>query len=511
MTAWAAVHLLAAASGLVVVALALSRGERSPLRRPLALLAASQFAWNAASVGSEVTGYVTYALLGAIAAPLFPALVLHFVLTFLGRRRQLRWVLWGSYVVFGLQSLVVLVELVLPHEQIPNALETFAITLMATALPLAVYAIVLLAMHLKKSVSPLERNRTRMLLISIGVVPWLLCTDLLADLGLPVPRMATLGAFTFNLMVARLTLGLGLFTGSIRRPIALSQAIVLGLFFAVSYLAIFNAFNGQLGVLIIAFTALSLVLTVIGWLYLTNNNAERAGLERFATMGRFSAQMAHDLKNPLAAALYASEYLTEMLKRAGDEKNQELSKKVKAQLERLNTVIDRYQRISKLEPQFSSLDANELVTRVLSLQQFAAGSTVTIDRQLSTPAPRFDGDADLLASALENLVKNGIEAMPNGGTLTVSTAIAAEHDVPHLLLSVKDTGMGFDARAREQAFELFFTTKTTGSGLGLAFVRQVARAHGGDAVLTSREGAGSTISLTLPLTQVTNNGWTSNG
>jgi signal transduction histidine kinase len=415
-------------------------------------------------------------------------------------------VLAAAYVVFGAQSLTVLVELVIPREQVPNSLETFAVGLLATSLPVAAYAVVLLVLHLRKAVSPLERLRTRMLLLAVVVVPVLLSSDLLADLGLPVPRMATLGAFTFNLMLARLTLGLGLFTGSTRRPIALGQAVVLGLFFAVSYLAIFNAFSGQLGVLIISFTALSLVLTVLGWLFLTNNSAERAGLERFATMGRFSAQMAHDLKNPLAAAIYASEYLTEMLKRAGDTENEQFARKVGAQLDRLNTVIDRYQRISKLEPQLSSLDANELVTKVLSLQQFAAGTSVTIDRQLATPAPRFSGDPDLLASALENLVKNGLEAMPNGGTLTVSTSITADHDEPQLVLSVKDTGTGFDARAREQAFELFFTTKPTGSGLGLAFVRQVARAHGGDAALTSREGAGTTVSMTLPLSQVTNHG-----
>jgi hypothetical protein len=89
MTIWAAVHVLAAASGLVVIALALTSGEGSPLRRPLALLAAEQFAWNAASVGSELTHLDTFAYLGALAAPLFPPLALHFVLTFLGRRREL--------------------------------------------------------------------------------------------------------------------------------------------------------------------------------------------------------------------------------------------------------------------------------------------------------------------------------------------------------------------------------------------------------------------------------------
>jgi signal transduction histidine kinase len=504
MTAWAAVHLLAAASGLVVIALALSRGERSPLRRPLAILAASQFAWNAASVGSEVTHLETYALLGVIAAPLFPPLALHFVLVFLGRRRQQRGVLIAAYIVFGAQAAMGLIELLVPFTQVVGGLKTFAVSLLVTSLPVAIFAIVLVARHLARSTSELERLRSRILLTALVIVPLMLTTDLFADLGLPVPRLATLGSFTFNVMITRLTLGLGLFTGATRRPVALGQALVLGLFFAVAYLAIFNAFSGQLGVLVIAFITLSLVLTVLGWLLLTGSAAARAGLERFAALGRFSAQMAHDLRNPLAAARGGAEFLAEELRRKGDTQQQEFAQLLITQLDRINTVIERYQRLSKLEPQFAALDANQLVTRVLALQQFATNDRpVTIETKLASPAPRFSGDPDLLASALENLVKNGVEAIPAAGTVTVSTALATEDDEPQLVISVQDTGAGFDPRAREQAFELFFTTKTTGSGLGLAFVRQVARAHGGDATLTSREGAGTTVSLTLPLTQVT--------
>ena len=410
--------------------------------------------------------------------------------------------LTAAYAVFGAQSLLGLVELVVPFTQVPGGLKTFASSLLVTSMPVAVYAIVLVARHLRRS-SALERLRSRILLTALIVVPLLLTSDLFADLGYPVPRMATLGSFAFNVMITRLTLGLGLFTGATKARVALGQAVVLGLFFAVSYLAIFTVFGGQLGALVIAFTTLSLVLSVLGWLLVTGSSAARVGLERFATLGRFSAQMAHDLKNPLAAAKGAAEYLAEELRRAGDGPNQDFAKLVVTQLDRLNAVIDRYQRLSKLEPQFAPLDANLLVTKVLSLQRFAADTPVTIDTKLVVPAPLFQGDADLLASALENLVKNGLEAMPRGGTVTVSTELTTDHDEPRLVLSVTDTGAGFDARAREQAFELFFTTKATGSGLGLAFVRQVARAHGGDAALTSREGAGTTVSLILPLTQVT--------
>ncbi len=496
------VHILAAASGLVVIALALSSGQGSPLRRPLAMLAADQFAWNAAAVGSEVTGLHTYGLLGAIAAAMFPPVALHFVLTFLGRTRQLRWLLWGTYGVFGLQALLPALEFVARRELVPGGLGTFAVLLLVSSLPLAGTAMVLVVNHLRTAGSELERLRSRVLLVALITMTALLVTDELADLEFPVPRLATLGSFTFNVLLTHLTLGLGLFKSPRPGRVALGQSVVIGLFFAVCYLAVFTTFSAQTTVLITALTALSLVLAVLGWLFITSTNAARAGLERFASMGRFSAQMAHDLKNPLAAAKGAAEYLVEEMRRAGGGPNHEFAQLVVTQLDRLHTVIDRYQRLSKLEPQLSNLDANALVTKVLSLQRFAAEGNITIDTRLETPAPHFQGDADLLASALENLVKNGLEAMPRGGTLTVSTAVTVEHDDPRLVLSVTDTGVGLDARALEQAFELFFTTKATGSGLGLAFVRQVARAHGGDAALTSREGAGTTVSLLLPLSPV---------
>jgi|APLak6261679142_1056127.scaffolds.fasta_scaffold00031_75 signal transduction histidine kinase len=503
MTSWAAVHLLAAASGLVVVILSLGRGEGSPLRRPLALLAANQFAWNAAAVGSEVTHLEPFALLGAIAAPLWPPVAFDFVLTFLGRRRQLRGPLWATYAVFGAQALLAALELVLPGAQVPGGLQTFAAALLVASVPVAIAGLVLVTRHLRATASELERHRSRMLLAGLVLVIAMLVTDPLADLALPVPRLGTLGAFTFNVVLTHLTLGLGLFKDAERRRAALAQAIVLGLFFAVIYLAVFSAFSAQTTVLLTALTALSLVFAVFGWLFFTSSQAARAGLERFASLGRFSAQMAHDLKNPLAAAKGAAEYLTEEMRRGGQEEHRQFAQLVVDQLDRLHAVIGRYQRLSKLEPQLGELDANQLVTRVLSLQRFATEHPVTIDTRLAATPPLFQGDADLLASALENLVKNALEAMPRGGTLTVGTAVTHERDEPRLELSVTDTGQGFDARAKEQAFELFFTTKATGSGLGLAFVRQVARAHGGDATLTSTEGVGTTVTLLLPISHVT--------
>jgi signal transduction histidine kinase len=83
--------------------------------------------------------------------------------------------------------------------------------------------------------------------------------------------------------------------------------------------------------------------------------------------------------------------------------------------------------------------------------------------------------------------------------VTVRTALVTAGRTTGVLLSVEDAGLGMSARTRERALDDFFTTKATGSGFGLAFVRRVAEAHGGDVSLVSREGAGTTVRMFLPL------------
>jgi len=495
MTGWAWVHLLSAASGLAVGLLAVTRGAGSRLSLPLALLAADQFAWDAASIGTELTGDARYAMLGAVAAPLFAPLALHFVLAFLGRRRAQRRVLWASYGLFGLQSLAALGG-ALGLWEVPGGLGTHAAVLLASSIPLAGLAMVWVVRHGLASPSRLERTRAGVLLLAVVMAAALVFTDLLADLGLPVPRLASLGSFAFNAMLTLLVLGLGLFPRDPAPGPALTQAVVGALIAAAGALWVFQLLGARLGVVMTASAAVGLGLAGVGSLVLGSRLRDQRRLSRYAALGRFSAQLAHDLRNPLAAARGAADYLAEEMRRRGQSADVEFATLVVQQLDRLGAVIERYQRLSTLTPEPRELDLNALVRRVLSLQAFAAPG-VEVRTQLAPGPLPIQADADLLASALENLVKNSLEAMPRGGVLTVSTR-GDPADADQVVVSVEDTGVGLDARAREQAFELFFTTKAAGSGLGLPFVRQVARAHGGEARLASREGSGTLVEVSLP-------------
>jgi signal transduction histidine kinase len=106
-------------------------------------------------------------------------------------------------------------------------------------------------------------------------------------------------------------------------------------------------------------------------------------------------------------------------------------------------------------------------------------------------------DKDLVATSLENVLRNAYEAMPSGGTVTVRTE-RVEEGSGGVAVSVEDEGEGMDARLLERATDEFFTTKAAGSGLGLSFAERVAEVHGGTLRLTSRAGKGTVVRLSLP-------------
>ncbi len=485
------IHVLSALAALVVVLLCLSRGPASPLRFPLGLLGVHQLAWSLTALGESHTRHPAYAVLSAVIAPLFAPLALHFCLVFVGRhRRHARWLV-GVYAVFGAETLFNLVSALLGSARV---VELSSLLLLCTCWPVAIAVLALLLRHYRRSPSREERRRTLLFLSALLLFLPLLPTDLLADLGLSVPRLSTLGSLFFNSILTYLTLGL--LPGVRQRAVAAGQLALFALALAGGYFVLASAFRDNLGVFFTALILLVLAGVVPLWLALSTHLRRTRGLERFAAMGRFSAQLAHDLRNPLAAALGASEFMEEDLKRNG--RDHAMAALVVQQLHRLNAVIERYSKLSRMEPQLTIQNINELVKRVLSLQQFAARSGVQVTAEPAPGEPSLDCDSDLVSSALENLVKNAMEAIEGDGRVTVRVELAEKDDVPHVVLSVKDTGRGFDARSLDLAFEPFVTTKAGGSGLGLAFVREVARAHGGDADLSSREGQGTTVSLWLP-------------
>ena len=497
MTLHHAISMVASVGELAFALLALTRAAKSPVARALALLSMALFAWNFAAAFYEISGNPAWRLLDVTVSPLTSPLALHFVLTFVGQRRRLRGLLAAAYGVLGSLSLATLGSIVFQAGHRFAGGPTWAVWhLSGIAFCMATCG-VLLVRHGRASGDREETARARLIIIAVLGVAFLGATDLLADAGFSVPRLGSVGTLAGNAVIVAVAMRLRLFG----RPLATTSALLaLGLaaLAGLAYVQIFRYVDSRRASLVLATVTATLVVGAALLSARQTLSRRRRQLTGMATLGRFSAQMGHDLKNPLAALLGAVEYLQEEYKqgRYGPEQTRFLGL-MQDQIVRLRGTVDRYQRLGRLEARAEMTAVGPLVERVLALAPFHAGTGVTVRRELEPGVPPVPLDPDLMLGALENLVQNALEAMPHGGTLTVR---AREADAGGAVeLAVEDTGTGMDVRTLEQAFDDFYTTKATGSGLGLAFVRRVAEAHGGEVGIASRVGRGTTVRMVLPL------------
>jgi signal transduction histidine kinase len=489
------ISLVACVGLLALAGIALGRVGRSPLALPLSLLAIALATWNFSGFALERSGEAGWKLVGFSAALMTAPCTLHFILAFVGRRRRQAWAMFGTYAVFGALAIAMLAGLFAPS--LAERLLTMRFGLAVTALvtPPLGGGFALLWLHLRRTQHPDERARAGLVLLGLTLLVALLLTDLAAEMSLDVVRLGSLGTLLGLPVMATVALRFGLFGSDAGAPrMALHAAVVAGMG-VLAYLAVFRLFAAQAGILVVCTTAVTFALVAATRRGVTAFVTRSERMERLATLGRFSAQMAHDLKNPIAAMKGAAQYLKEEHARGQPwDGHGDFLDLLLEQVERLDRVVDTYQRLARVEPLPRPVDLNRLAQGVLSLQSFASPGQVSIVRELAPELPPCSGDEDLLANALENLVRNAFEAMPRGGTLTVRTL----RDGGGVAVEVEDTGEGMDARTRERAFDDFFTTKASGSGLGLAFVRRVVEAHGGEVALTSREGHGTVVRLCLP-------------
>ncbi|KFA90654.1 sensor histidine kinase [Archangium violaceum] len=487
---------LGACAGLLAVAgLALVRVGRSVLALPLSVLCIVLSTWNFSDFALARSGGPGWRLMATAAALMSAPSSLHFILSFVGERRRLAAAMFSAYGVFGALAATALAGLGSAHVAEAVNSRGFVLTVLAFTAPLLLGGFSLLTQHLRREVRATERTRAGLMITGLALLVMLLGTDMVAMLGQEVPRLGNLGTLLGLPAIAVVALRLRLFDQELSNVHAV-YALLLALMGVLAYLAIFQLFAAQYGALVVGTAAITLSLLAIMRRGVIALSAQRERLEHMATLGRFSAQMAHDLKNPIAALKGAAQYLKVEHSRGQpwDDKGEFLDLLLE-QVERLDRVVSTYQRLGRVEPLRQPLDLNQLATSVLSLQTFTGRPEVEIHRELAAELPRCSGDWDLLANAVENLVRNAFEAMPRGGTLTLRTRL----DGTGVALSVEDTGEGMNARTRERAFDDFYTTKATGSGLGLAFVRRVVEAHGGEVTLTSHEGRGTTVTLRLPV------------
>jgi signal transduction histidine kinase len=221
--------------------------------------------------------------------------------------------------------------------------------------------------------------------------------------------------------------------------------------------------------------------------------------EQLATMGELSAVIAHEVRNPLAIIKNAVSGLHRPTLRESD--RQVLLKILDEEADRLNRLVgDLLAYARPVTPQRQTVHIEDLVRGAVELARAAQQREhqLTFDIGLSD-SHTIEGDPDLLRQALVNVAENAIQAMPDGGTLTVRTQDAALDGAPAVAIAIRDTGEGMDTLVRSKATDPFFTTRPTGTGLGLAIVHRLVHSHGGKVQIESTYGSGTTVTIILPL------------
>ncbi|PKM12304.1 MAG: PAS domain-containing sensor histidine kinase [Gammaproteobacteria bacterium HGW-Gammaproteobacteria-3] len=218
--------------------------------------------------------------------------------------------------------------------------------------------------------------------------------------------------------------------------------------------------------------------------------------KHLSAMGEMVASLAHQIRTPLSTAILYTSHLS----RPGLDENRRLgfSRKVLERLHYLENQVDDMLMFAK---------EGRLTMSTFVLSELLKNIAETLQERIHTDAIRFEvanrvgalrvaGNENALRGALLNLLNNALEACPDQGLIILTVARA---NAGQLLISVEDNGVGMEKTVCARIFEPFYTTKSSGTGLGLAVVDSVARAHGGAADCTSVLGTGSVFTLTLPI------------
>ena len=225
--------------------------------------------------------------------------------------------------------------------------------------------------------------------------------------------------------------------------------------------------------------------------------------ERLAVVGSMAAQVAHEIRNPLGSIFLNLDLIGEELSVFANSNGrsaaecQALLREMRSQVLRIRQVLQEYLRFARMPKSERSVVSLKgfLEEKLNFVQPLLDQRHVDLRKTFDPSLPPVFADAEQLWEALLNLIRNAVDAMPAGGNLTVST----KRNDAEVLVSVSDNGRGMTEEEARNLFVPFFTTKSDGTGLGLAYAQQVINEHGGKIDCATVRGKGSTFSIQLPL------------
>jgi signal transduction histidine kinase len=246
------------------------------------------------------------------------------------------------------------------------------------------------------------------------------------------------------------------------------------------------------------------------WLVILEDRSEENELVRARTWGMMAQRVAHDIKNPLTSILLTLQRLQMEYR----ERTPEAAGVYDSYAVRIIERIEYLRRVTRSFMKFVyaeelSLTDTDMTEFIQSLSsELSAGLPPDIDLELklSPDLPVVKIDQEQIQSVLENLVANAVNAMPNGGRISISTQLeqglllaGSDRSVDYVVMEVLDTGVGIPESVRDRLFEPDFTSSESGTGLGLAIVKKIVEDHGGHIEVESEEGVGSAFSIYLPV------------
>jgi signal transduction histidine kinase len=241
---------------------------------------------------------------------------------------------------------------------------------------------------------------------------------------------------------------------------------------------------------------------------------EMIRMDRLASLGVLASGIAHEIRNPLAGIKTMAQTLEEEMA-PGDSRQEYLSRIIR-QVNRLDELLKAFFSYARPRPPIKKWhDLPDIVHEVTMLLNKRISSTnVVLEEKYAKNLPQIFVDLNQIQQIFINLILNALDAMPKGGTLTltaepVRTALKAVdrrrknfrrklQETLYVKVSVQDTGSGIPAEHLDAIFDPFFTTKSQGTGLGLSIVYRILEEHGGEIQVSSKVGKGTTFTLLLP-------------
>lgn len=218
---------------------------------------------------------------------------------------------------------------------------------------------------------------------------------------------------------------------------------------------------------------------------------------RLAELGEMAARVAHEVRNPLNAITGAAHYLS--TEYTGDETLQKFTNLIKRQAVRVNQVASDLLYVSKpLRMRLTTVQVNAVLDQAVdSLCEQLHDLHIDVVQELASDIPFIQADELQIEQALQNILRNAVEAMSGGGVLRITTGCVPGGEAVEI--SVQDSGQGIAEQDRERIFQSFFTTKIKGTGLGLTIVQRVLKNHGGEIIMEYPETGGTRVIVRLPV------------